>query len=773
MAALYPGYKTLYLSLSRPFDNYFINGIVDNSLRDDIIGVKVWYSTSASFDPAGTVPSGTLVYDGGYGGIITINNLQSNTTYYVKYAYISQIDPEVISLSEAISATTVPDNMELYGYLTNDPTIVPTDSDGLNGDFSGTSGIFKTYYKDTEVTGQSGIAYQIKSDSATGGIVATINATTGAYSCTAITSLSGTVTFEATYTVPDITPAKTITIEKTLNVSKLRSGSTAPAVTLTADRQSFIKPKNSDTIWPTSILLTATVNNILNPKYVWEIAGTVVQSPDITPSVNSDELTLVSFTTPIAKTVKVTVTSTTVSSISAFDLFTVYYLKEGDDSIIAALVNENQTISYKADETVVSGQLPITSEMLVVRGIELLSSSTTPSVTFSVGTVSGFTGATISSSGVINIANITANSASAKFIATVNTNPPLVLEKELTANKSVDGKAASISIGTVTTSSSSSSASVVNSGDANAAVLDFTIPKGDKGDKGDDGQDGQDGQDGSTGSSVNIVFQRSASQPSTPGQSASTPTGWYDTVSSVPASSSLLWSSVGYKVVGGTVFTWNTPVQVQAENGLPGTSVAEISIFLRSTSTPSTPSGGVFDFSVPGLSTIPNGWSDSIPSGTDPIWQSKTVAASSTINGTDTTLNWTTPVKIAQNGDIGQTGQSNYRAYAKNSSTSSPPTWSQYTEIGSLPGVAWSNSPPSLDTGEVQWQIDGVLAVGSTQILWAAPYLSYFKVGSLRAITANIGEFSSATASGETIINGDTITIKSNGIVRVKIGKLN
>lgn len=56
-----------------------------------------------------------------------------------------------------------------------------------------------------------------------------------------------------------------------------------------------------------------------------------------------------------------------------------------------------------------------------------------------------------------------------------------------------DGAAATVTVGTVTTGAEGSQASVTNSGTANAAVLDFVIPKGDTGDGGvpTDGEVGQ------------------------------------------------------------------------------------------------------------------------------------------------------------------------------------------------------------------------------------------------------------------------------------------
>lgn len=62
-----------------------------------------------------------------------------------------------------------------------------------------------------------------------------------------------------------------------------------------------------------------------------------------------------------------------------------------------------------------------------------------------------------------------------------------------------DGAAATISVGTVTTGAPGSSASVVNAGTSNAAVLNFTIPRGATGEQGPKGDPGQAGADGAQG----------------------------------------------------------------------------------------------------------------------------------------------------------------------------------------------------------------------------------------------------------------------------------
>lgn len=62
--------------------------------------------------------------------------------------------------------------------------------------------------------------------------------------------------------------------------------------------------------------------------------------------------------------------------------------------------------------------------------------------------------------------------------------------KGATGPTGADGKAATIRIGSVTTGAAGSNASVTNSGNSSSAILNFTIPKGDKGNTGPQGPAG-------------------------------------------------------------------------------------------------------------------------------------------------------------------------------------------------------------------------------------------------------------------------------------------
>ena len=83
--------------------------------------------------------------------------------------------------------------------------------------------------------------------------------------------------------------------------------------------------------------------------------------------------------------------------------------------------------------------------------------------------------------------------------------------------------------------------------------------------------------------------------------------------------------------------------------------VRELTVYRRDLSTPSTPSGGSYNF-VTSTLTTPTGpssetWYESIPLGTGPTWASNATVEGfpGTTNATPTS--WSTPVKIAQDGD--------------------------------------------------------------------------------------------------------------------------
>jgi hypothetical protein len=100
---LFAGIRCVQLLLDTPTDE------VTGKVRDDLSAVKVWYSTINNFDIA---TQGILAFDG-LSLSITIPDLDASTTYYVKYAFISSIDPQVYTTHPQLSATVLADSPPL------------------------------------------------------------------------------------------------------------------------------------------------------------------------------------------------------------------------------------------------------------------------------------------------------------------------------------------------------------------------------------------------------------------------------------------------------------------------------------------------------------------------------------------------------------------------------------------------------------------------------------------------------------------------------------
>jgi hypothetical protein len=73
---------------------------LDNPNRDDLTTVQVWASMTNGFTPS----AANLVYTGNAFTIL-LGNLTPLTTYYIRYAYISEIDPTDYELSSQLSGT--------------------------------------------------------------------------------------------------------------------------------------------------------------------------------------------------------------------------------------------------------------------------------------------------------------------------------------------------------------------------------------------------------------------------------------------------------------------------------------------------------------------------------------------------------------------------------------------------------------------------------------------------------------------------------------------
>jgi len=137
----------------------------------------------------------------------------------------------------------------------------------------------------------------------------------------------------------------------------------------------------------------------------------------------------------------------------------------------------------------------------------------------------------------------------------------------------------------------------------------------------------------------------------------------------------------------------------------------------------------------------------------------------------------------------GSSGSSARICYAKATVTVLSSTPASMTTIGSTSfpptntwggGETWVATPYTLGTGEALFQCDGIYNPQTGLTTWNSPYLSNLKVGSLSAISADMGTLTAGTirlpATGSTylIIDGanNRIDVYNAGVLRVRLGNL-
>lgn len=332
-ARLYSGIKSLHLVLDTPYDT-----IRTDDIRDDLIAVKVWYSKTSGFNPQ--QGQGTLGFDGN-GLSITISNLDTNTRYYVKYAFISSIDPTTYTVSPEITAVVYDENTTVYGYLTNDPLPIVTAADGSGGDFSRANGVFKVFNLSQEVTG-AGPVYGIKPGTNNFVLGATINEVTGVYSCTGIEENAADIVFTATF--------NGVTVEQVWNIYRGLAGEKAPVIRLSATNSSFVF-KDADALLPQTLntVLTAQLTNLTGtPVFTTKAytrAGVELGTGDTQINFNQVDnkitITAAQFSQP-GLTLGTVIVTATLGNVS--DSFTLYRINDGTEQITVELSNSAHLI---------------------------------------------------------------------------------------------------------------------------------------------------------------------------------------------------------------------------------------------------------------------------------------------------------------------------------------------------------------------------------------------------------------------------------------------
>ena len=177
---------------------------------------------------------------------------------------------------------------------------------------------------------------------------------------------------------------------------------------------------------------------------------------------------------------------------------------------------------------------------------------------------------------------------------------------------------------------------------------------------------GQYSADGSNGLNNAIVYlyKRATSAPSVDWTDSLTysftakalttvPTGWYQTV---PSGEDPLYMTLATASSAETTDTiayteWSTPVKM-ASNGVDGMNAATVYLYKRANSaTIDWTDTLTYTFATGALSEVPDGWSQTIPSGDSPLYVTFATASARTATDTIAYTEWATPAVLARNGN--------------------------------------------------------------------------------------------------------------------------
>tara|TARA_R110000868_G_scaffold223203_2_gene475046 strand:+ start:3065 stop:6199 length:3135 start_codon:yes stop_codon:yes gene_type:complete len=219
-----------------------------------------------------------------------------------------------------------------------------------------------------------------------------------------------------------------------------------------------------------------------------------------------------------------------------------------------------------------------------------------------------------------------------------------------------------------------------------------------------------------------------------------------------------------------TAFAWS-PVGV-------GLNVATVSLYQWLATTPSAPTGNsTYTWATSSNSgyTASDGWYVAIPAnpGTAGL---KLWAATKNINAPSgtvtTTINWTTGTSTAAIAMNGAVGNSARICFARVASNPTPVSGNITTSGGaSFPSGAeslttwgftatWGANDPNPASTDSLYQADGIYDPNAGTTVWTTPYISSLKVGTLSAITANMGTLTSGDIIVGTspAVSGTTMT---------------
>lgn len=202
-----------------------------------------------------------------------------------------------------------------------------------------------------------------------------------------------------------------------------------------------------------------------------------------------------------------------------------------------------------------------------------------------------------------------------------------------------------------------------------------------------------------------------------------------------------------------------------SQNGANGVQSASPTVFQWAVTIPAGPTGtSTYTWADNTFTPIPSGWyvnAGDPPSVGYTLWGATVNLVESALT-TNSTINWVTSSITARgfSGSAGSAGASARVCYSKTSLSNLASSPATITTTGNTTfppndswgsGTVWQATGPSLAAGESLYQSDGIYNPTTGNTVWNVPYLSSLKVGSLSAITANMGSLTSGTITGALI----------------------
>lgn len=240
--------------------------------------------------------------------------------------------------------------------------------------------------------------------------------------------------------------------------------------------------------------------------------------------------------------------------------------------------------------------------------------------------------------------------------------------------------------------------------------------------------------------------------------------GWTTTIPANPSTAGIkLWqAAIGVtdtSIAVTTTVSWASGFSVNnitqnGVDGVSGTQVAYALVYQWAITSPAAPTGtSTYTWSTGLFTPTPASWTlapTASPSLGYTLFEAR-VRLIDSATATTSIVTWSTAT-IPAVGYSGTNGSSSRICYTKTTLSALATTPLTITTSGSSSfpandswgvGTIWGATAPSIVSGESVYQSDGIYDPTTGNTVWNVPYLSTLKVGSLSAISANLGSITS------------------------------